>query len=162
MDANSVSLPRPVYEIMNHWVLQMGFPVVTIDTTTGKVSQKHFLLDPESNVTVESPYKYATQLPHESLHFKWLTLFLTSEWCCETAGLIYSLSCLPLCFLLTFHLNLPRSWIKLNVFSHLAMSGWFLLGGWCPVRPREISGGWWKRKVCDNMLVICNADKTCI
>lgn len=58
--ANNVSLPRPVYDIMNRWVLQMGFPVVTIDTTTGQVSQKHFLLDAESNVTVESPYKYAT------------------------------------------------------------------------------------------------------
>uniref|UniRef100_A0A8D3EG09 Aminopeptidase n=1 Tax=Scophthalmus maximus TaxID=52904 RepID=A0A8D3EG09_SCOMX len=57
---NNVSLPRPVYDIMNRWVLQMGFPVVTIDTTTGQVSQKHFLLDAESNVTVESPYKYAT------------------------------------------------------------------------------------------------------
>lgn len=46
---------------MNHWVLQMGFPVVTIDTARGEVSQKHFLLDPQSNVTVESPYKYATE-----------------------------------------------------------------------------------------------------
>lgn len=46
---------------MNHWVLQMGFPVVTIDTSTGRVSQKQFLLDPESNVTVKSPYKYAAQ-----------------------------------------------------------------------------------------------------
>lgn len=60
--ANEVSLPRPVSEIMNHWVLQMGFPVVTIDTATGKVSQKHFLLDPESSVTVQSPYKYAKYL----------------------------------------------------------------------------------------------------
>ena len=59
--ANNVSLPRPVCEIMNRWVLQMGFPVVTIDTPTGKVTQRHFLLDPDSNVTVESPYKYATQ-----------------------------------------------------------------------------------------------------
>uniref|UniRef100_A0A3Q3BS38 Alanyl aminopeptidase, membrane n=1 Tax=Kryptolebias marmoratus TaxID=37003 RepID=A0A3Q3BS38_KRYMA len=49
---NNVSLPRRVDAIMNPWVLQMGFPVVTVDTSTGKVSQKHFLLDPESNVTV--------------------------------------------------------------------------------------------------------------
>lgn len=55
---NNVSLPRQVDAIMNPWVLQMGFPVVTIDTSTGKVSQKHFLLDPESNVTVQSPYRY--------------------------------------------------------------------------------------------------------
>ncbi|MEQ2237674.1 hypothetical protein ILYODFUR_025550 [Ilyodon furcidens] len=48
---------------MNPWVLQMGFPVVTIDTSTGKVSQKHFLLDPESNVTVQSPYGYEWVIP---------------------------------------------------------------------------------------------------
>lgn len=47
---------------MNCWVLQMGYPVVIIDTSTGKVSQKHFLLDPESNVTLQSPYKYTTLL----------------------------------------------------------------------------------------------------
>uniref|UniRef100_A0A3Q1HII7 Aminopeptidase n=1 Tax=Anabas testudineus TaxID=64144 RepID=A0A3Q1HII7_ANATE len=47
VEANNVSLPHPVYDIMNRWVLQMGFPVVTIDTSTGKVSQKHFLLDPD-------------------------------------------------------------------------------------------------------------------
>ncbi|XP_062277573.1 aminopeptidase Ey-like [Scomber scombrus] len=61
--ANNVSLPRPVHDIMNRWVLQMGFPVVTIDTATGEVSQKHFLLDPESNVTVESPYNYEWLIP---------------------------------------------------------------------------------------------------
>lgn len=55
--ANDVSLPGQVSEIMNHWVHQMGYPVVTIDTQTGEVSQKHFLLDPESHVTQESQYK---------------------------------------------------------------------------------------------------------
>ncbi|MEQ2218487.1 hypothetical protein XENOCAPTIV_003863, partial [Xenoophorus captivus] len=53
---NNMALPDQVDAIMNPWVLQMGFPVVTIDTSTGKVSQKHFLLDPESNVTVQSAY----------------------------------------------------------------------------------------------------------
>ncbi|XP_042268842.1 aminopeptidase Ey-like [Thunnus maccoyii] len=61
--ANNVSLPHPVHDIMNRWVLQMGFPVVTIDTVTGEVSQKHFLLDPESNITVESPYNYEWLIP---------------------------------------------------------------------------------------------------
>uniref|UniRef100_A0A8C4DWI7 Aminopeptidase n=1 Tax=Dicentrarchus labrax TaxID=13489 RepID=A0A8C4DWI7_DICLA len=61
--ANNVSLPRSVCEIMNHWVLQMGFPVVTVNTATGKVSQKHFLLDPESEVAVESPYNYKWVIP---------------------------------------------------------------------------------------------------
>ncbi|XP_041853340.1 aminopeptidase N-like isoform X2 [Melanotaenia boesemani] len=63
VEDNNISLPCPVNAIMNPWVLQMGFPVVTIDTTKGKVSQNHFLLDPESNVTVESPYKYEWVVP---------------------------------------------------------------------------------------------------
>uniref|UniRef100_A0A667ZZ12 Aminopeptidase n=1 Tax=Myripristis murdjan TaxID=586833 RepID=A0A667ZZ12_9TELE len=61
--ANSVALPGTVHTIMNRWVLQMGFPVVTIDTTTGAIHQKHFLLDPESNVTVPSEFKYIFLLP---------------------------------------------------------------------------------------------------
>ncbi|XP_020790682.2 LOW QUALITY PROTEIN: aminopeptidase N-like [Boleophthalmus pectinirostris] len=60
---NSMSLPHHVGEIMDTWTLQMGFPVVTIDTATGYVSQKHFLLDPESNVTVKSPYNYKWLIP---------------------------------------------------------------------------------------------------
>ncbi|XP_013878435.1 aminopeptidase N [Austrofundulus limnaeus] len=60
---NNVSLPRRVDAIMPPWVHQMGFPVVTIDTSTGRVSQEHFLLDPESNVTVESPYGYEWKVP---------------------------------------------------------------------------------------------------
>uniref|UniRef100_A0A8C6UCM9 Aminopeptidase n=1 Tax=Neogobius melanostomus TaxID=47308 RepID=A0A8C6UCM9_9GOBI len=60
---NNMSLPHRVGEVMNTWVLQMGFPVVTIDTAIGNVSQKHFLLDPESNVTVKSPYKYKWLIP---------------------------------------------------------------------------------------------------
>lgn len=59
MKVNNGSLPHPVDRIMSPWVLQMGFPVVTINTAIGKVSQKHFLLDADSNVTVKSPYKYA-------------------------------------------------------------------------------------------------------
>ncbi|KAK5868073.1 hypothetical protein PBY51_012518 [Eleginops maclovinus] len=63
VNASDLSLPHPVSDIMNRWVLQMGFPVVTIDTVTGKVSQKHFLLDPESNITVQSPYNYEWLIP---------------------------------------------------------------------------------------------------
>lgn len=54
VDSNNKSLPTSVSEIMNTWVLQMGFPVVTINTTTGQVAQKHFLLDPESIVPPSS------------------------------------------------------------------------------------------------------------
>jgi aminopeptidase N len=42
---------------MNRWVLQMGFPVVTVDTRTGQVSQQHFLNDPQAVVERESPFK---------------------------------------------------------------------------------------------------------
>ncbi|KAK1887476.1 Aminopeptidase N [Dissostichus eleginoides] len=60
-------LPDSVNNIMNTWVLQMGFPVVTIDTQTGGISQKHFLLDPDSTVTVESPFNYEWIVP-----IKWM------------------------------------------------------------------------------------------
>lgn len=56
--SNGTKLPDTVHNIMNTWVLQMGFPVVTIDTTTGVISQEHFLLDPDSNVTTQSPFEY--------------------------------------------------------------------------------------------------------
>ncbi|XP_072291149.1 aminopeptidase N-like [Eucyclogobius newberryi] len=63
VENNNMSLPHNVGEIMNTWVLQMGFPVVTIDTATGNVTQKHFLLDPESDVAVMSPYNYNWVIP---------------------------------------------------------------------------------------------------
>uniref|UniRef100_A0A3Q2YZT4 Aminopeptidase n=1 Tax=Hippocampus comes TaxID=109280 RepID=A0A3Q2YZT4_HIPCM len=57
-NVGSGDLPGTVHNIMNTWVLQMGFPVVTINATTGVISQKHFLLDPDSEVTAPSPFKY--------------------------------------------------------------------------------------------------------
>ncbi|KAJ8281242.1 hypothetical protein GJAV_G00065220 [Gymnothorax javanicus] len=48
---------------MNRWILQMGFPVVTIDTRTGELSQKHFLLDPESVVHWPSEFNYEWYVP---------------------------------------------------------------------------------------------------
>uniref|UniRef100_A0A8C8HKQ2 Aminopeptidase n=1 Tax=Oncorhynchus tshawytscha TaxID=74940 RepID=A0A8C8HKQ2_ONCTS len=48
VDASDMELPGTVHDIMNRWVLQMGFPVVTINTATGLITQKHFLLDPDS------------------------------------------------------------------------------------------------------------------
>uniref|UniRef100_M3ZWG3 Aminopeptidase n=1 Tax=Xiphophorus maculatus TaxID=8083 RepID=M3ZWG3_XIPMA len=81
---NNVSLPRQVDAIMNRWVRQMGFPVVTIDTSTGIVSQNHFLLVPESNVTVESPYKYEWMIP-----VRWMKDGATKDiwWLLEKKGL---------------------------------------------------------------------------
>ncbi|KAM6973373.1 aminopeptidase N-like [Aplochiton taeniatus] len=49
VEATGTALPGKVHDIMNSWVLQMGFPVVTINTITGEVSQEHFLLDPASS-----------------------------------------------------------------------------------------------------------------
>lgn len=50
-----------VKTVMDTWTLQMGFPVVTIKraSSSGKAiaTQKHFLLDPNANVTVSSPFK---------------------------------------------------------------------------------------------------------
>lgn len=58
-----VELPKTVNEIMNRWTLQMGFPVITIDTRTGSIKQQHFLLDPNSNVTRPSEFKYVWIVP---------------------------------------------------------------------------------------------------
>ncbi|XP_017284204.1 aminopeptidase N [Kryptolebias marmoratus] len=60
-------IPSSVHEIMNHWILQMGFPVVTIDTQTGTVTQNHFLLDPNSVVERPSPFNYTWFIP-----IKWM------------------------------------------------------------------------------------------
>uniref|UniRef100_A0A669BKB4 Aminopeptidase n=1 Tax=Oreochromis niloticus TaxID=8128 RepID=A0A669BKB4_ORENI len=57
VDNAGIQLPHSVEVIMNRWILQMGFPVVTIDTKTGKISQKHFLLNPDSVVDVPSEFK---------------------------------------------------------------------------------------------------------
>uniref|UniRef100_A0A4W4GQZ5 Aminopeptidase n=1 Tax=Electrophorus electricus TaxID=8005 RepID=A0A4W4GQZ5_ELEEL len=45
--SSGTKLPMTVGDIMDRWVLQMGFPVVTINTTTGDLTQEHFLLDPQ-------------------------------------------------------------------------------------------------------------------
>ncbi|XP_045888452.1 aminopeptidase N-like [Micropterus dolomieu] len=60
-------IPQTVHNIMNHWTLQMGFPVVTIDTRTGSITQKHFLLDPDSVVDRPSQFNYTWFVP-----IKWM------------------------------------------------------------------------------------------
>lgn len=54
---NNVQLPDSISNIMDRWTLQMGFPVVTVDTHSGTVSQNHFLLDPTSSVDRPSVFK---------------------------------------------------------------------------------------------------------
>lgn len=58
-----IKLPANVSTIMDRWILQMGFPVITVDTTTGEISQEHFLLDPESTVTRPSQFDYTWIVP---------------------------------------------------------------------------------------------------
>ncbi|XP_069840529.1 aminopeptidase N-like [Dendropsophus ebraccatus] len=62
-ETDKVPLPDTIESIMNTWVLQMGFPVVTINTADGSLRQKHFLLDPNSTVTRPSDYNYIWQVP---------------------------------------------------------------------------------------------------
>ncbi|XP_072519094.1 alanyl (membrane) aminopeptidase b, tandem duplicate 1 [Salminus brasiliensis] len=63
VDATNTVLPGNVSEIMDRWVLQMGFPVVKINTTSGQLTQEHFLLDPESVVERPSPFNYEWFVP---------------------------------------------------------------------------------------------------
>ncbi|XP_061749583.1 aminopeptidase Ey-like [Nerophis ophidion] len=58
-----LTLPQSVEAIMNRWILQMGFPVVTIDTRTGTLVQGHFLLDPDTEVKRPSEYNYEWFVP---------------------------------------------------------------------------------------------------
>ncbi|KAA0722881.1 Aminopeptidase N [Triplophysa tibetana] len=60
---SSVHLPESIKEIMNRWILQMGYPVVTVNTNTGGISQQHFLMDSEAKVDSPSEYNYEWYVP---------------------------------------------------------------------------------------------------
>uniref|UniRef100_A0A8C3V845 Aminopeptidase n=2 Tax=Catharus ustulatus TaxID=91951 RepID=A0A8C3V845_CATUS len=60
---NNVQLPGTISSIMDRWTLQMGFPVVTVNTADGTISQKHFLLDPNSTVDRPSDFNYTWIVP---------------------------------------------------------------------------------------------------
>ncbi|XP_026712274.1 aminopeptidase N [Athene cunicularia] len=59
----NVPLPDSISRIMDRWTLQMGFPLVTVDTRTGIVRQTHFLLDPNSTVDRPSIFNYIWIVP---------------------------------------------------------------------------------------------------
>uniref|UniRef100_A0A5F4VRH6 Aminopeptidase n=1 Tax=Callithrix jacchus TaxID=9483 RepID=A0A5F4VRH6_CALJA len=63
----SIQLPTNVSSIMDRWTLQMGFPVITVNTSTGAISQEHFLLDPNSTVTRPSDFNYQWIVPITSI-----------------------------------------------------------------------------------------------
>ncbi|XP_078283626.1 aminopeptidase Ey-like [Rhinoraja longicauda] len=85
-----ITLPGTVNAIMSRWTLQMGFPVVTIDTEKGIVSQKHFLIDPNSTVTRPSDFKYVWFVP-----ITWIKGFTESNstWLMKSEETMPEMSC---------------------------------------------------------------------
>ncbi|XP_005446233.2 aminopeptidase N [Falco rusticolus] len=79
---NNVSLPDSISKIMDRWTLQMGFPVVTVDTHTGTIKQEHFLLDPTSVVERPSVFNYTWIIP-----ITWMTETTSGEryWLTKTS-----------------------------------------------------------------------------
>ncbi|KAM6119331.1 aminopeptidase N [Pterocles gutturalis] len=64
---NNLVLPDSISNIMDRWTLQMGFPVVTVNTLTGAITQRHFLLDPSSVVERPSDFNYTWIIPITSM-----------------------------------------------------------------------------------------------
>jgi len=57
---------KDIKGMMETWTHQMGHPIIMmkrIDNTTFEVTQKHFLLDPDANVTQPSKYNYTWNIP---------------------------------------------------------------------------------------------------
>ncbi|XP_074956970.1 LOW QUALITY PROTEIN: aminopeptidase N [Phalacrocorax aristotelis] len=71
---NNILLPSNISDIMDHWTLQMGFPVVTVNTLTGSVSQEHFLLGNASAVERPSVFNYTWIVP-----ITWMTQEATGD-----------------------------------------------------------------------------------
>ncbi|XP_068881923.1 aminopeptidase N [Aphelocoma coerulescens] len=63
VNKSDLQLPDNISNIMDRWTLQMGFPVVTVDTRTGTINQTHFLLDPASSVDRPSAFNYTWIIP---------------------------------------------------------------------------------------------------
>lgn len=63
----TVKLPASVRTIMDRWILQMGFPVITVNTSSGEIHQQHFLLDPNSKPTRPSEFNYLWIVPIQYL-----------------------------------------------------------------------------------------------
>lgn len=106
VDNRNVSLPGNISTIMDRWTLQMGFPVVTVDTTTGRIQQKHFLLDPTSTVERPSDFNYTWIVP-----ITWMTSQMNGSryWLVEVSDTNS-----------TFKVDSPN-WLLLN----LNVSGYF-------------------------------------
>ncbi|XP_058703141.1 aminopeptidase N [Poecile atricapillus] len=104
---NNVQLPTNISHIMDRWTLQMGFPVVTVDTRSGTINQTHFLLDPTSSVDRPSAFNYTWIIP-----ITWMTSSSSGNsiyWLTEVTDTNN-----------TFKLNSP-GWLLLN----LNVTGYF-------------------------------------
>ncbi|KAL6107369.1 uncharacterized protein ACO6RY_11025 [Pungitius sinensis] len=57
-----------VAKVMNAWTKQIGYPVITINTTNGEIYQKHFLFNdsPKSNLWWEVPIRVMSNAPKSS------------------------------------------------------------------------------------------------
>ncbi|NXI24632.1 AMPN Aminopeptidase, partial [Sterrhoptilus dennistouni] len=80
VEENDVELPDSISNIMDRWTLQMGFPVVTVDTRSGTIRQNHFLLDPATSVDRPSVFNYTWIVPitwmtgnNQGNSYYWLT-----------------------------------------------------------------------------------------
>nr|XP_006629061.1 PREDICTED: aminopeptidase N-like [Lepisosteus oculatus] len=62
-DEHKLQLKVGVEAIMRTWTEQMGYPVVTINTTDGRASQQHFLIDPETAPPQPSKAGYKWHIP---------------------------------------------------------------------------------------------------
>ncbi|NXO68717.1 AMPN Aminopeptidase, partial [Phainopepla nitens] len=63
VEKNNLQLPGNISDIMDRWTLQMGFPVVTVDTSSGTITQTHFLLNRTSVVERPSVFNYTWIIP---------------------------------------------------------------------------------------------------
>uniref|UniRef100_A0A672KZS2 Aminopeptidase n=1 Tax=Sinocyclocheilus grahami TaxID=75366 RepID=A0A672KZS2_SINGR len=113
VNGTGTSLPKSVQEIMDRWVLQMGFPVVTINTTTGQITQEHFLLDPESKPDRTSEfnglYQFHGQRKKKLVSFKMTVTITITVIFPDTTGLTM--------IMITGNAYLMHSRIQDSIFS---------------------------------------------
>ncbi|XP_061450868.1 aminopeptidase N [Rhineura floridana] len=103
VDKDSFQLPSTIKDIMDRWTLQMGFPVLSVDTVTGRVTQKHFLLDPGTPVERPSEFNYTWIVP-----VSWLKSDNTagSYWLTDTTAVNHNFSTTSAA---------PPLWLLLNI-----------------------------------------------
>ncbi|XP_069480419.1 aminopeptidase N-like [Ambystoma mexicanum] len=63
----AVQLPTSINAIMETWVLQTGYPVVTVNTATGELTQERFLLDGDSAANATSAWNTPWIVPITSM-----------------------------------------------------------------------------------------------